>query len=83
MDLEKRGRTSGTIQSILEGTSASAVQKQSIKQNGVALPLGEAEETARQWRREFLEGIDVLSSGGAVWNEREQTYMFRKEFPPD
>lgn len=81
--LRQKGRTPETIQSILEGTSVSEVQRQALQRTGAELSLEEAERTASTWRQQFVESISVLEVEGAVWDQGNDSYLFRSEFPSE
>lgn len=83
VDLQRRGRTPETIQSILLGTSVQAVQRRAISENGEELPLEEAEATARRWRRDIGETVDALEAGGAWLDEQSGSFLRRSDFSPD
>lgn len=77
------GRTPETIQSIVEGTSVDAVQRQFQTERGRAASSDEAEHIARIWRKDFVEGINVLEAGGAILEHGTDSYMKRSDFPPE
>lgn len=66
-----------------ESTSASHV-KEFAASRGIEIPTDEqAEEISSIQRAALVESIRVLEAGGAVWDAKTQTYMFRSDFPAE
>lgn len=78
-----RGRTPEVVRNTILRNSARYLVQQAKEQFGETISLEEAEKVASLKRLKFVQDIAVLESGGAVWNEYEQQYMFRSEFGLD
>lgn len=82
-ELTRRGRTPEVVRSISEIVCVDYLQEGFLREYGRALSEEDAEAILSVQRREFLEGIDVLNGGGAIYEKSSDSYMKRSDFPPE